>query len=69
MVHIIITIRNKPKLVGEVKWGKVTKNDINRFLEKVENFDCKKVIVVKKKLDTDEVDILTPAELIRYSQK
>jgi len=67
-LDILITVRNKHALVGEVKWGKLTKKDVGRFLEKVKNFDCKKVIITKKKLDTDEVEILTPVELIKYSQ-
>jgi len=63
-LDILITVRNKPALVGEVKWGNITKSNINRFLEKVNNFNCRKVLITKKKIDTQEVEIITPEEVI-----
>ncbi len=65
-VDIIITRRNKTILVGEVKWSeKVKKSDIRKFLRKVEDFDCRKVLITKKKIDTDEVECLNPDDLIQ----
>lgn len=65
-VDIIITRRNRTILVGEVKWSeKVKKSDIRKFLRKVEDLDCRKVLITKKKFDTDEVECLTPDDLIQ----
>jgi len=64
-IDILITRRGDPILVGEVKWGKATKSDISSFLDKVTNFNCQKVFVTKKKIETDEVDVITPSDLVR----
>jgi AAA+ ATPase superfamily predicted ATPase len=68
-IDILITVRNKPVLVGEVKWGKISKNDINNFLTKVENFHCRKILVTRKKVRSGELEILTPMDLIELSKE
>jgi len=63
-VDVLVTVRNKPVLVGEVKWGKATRKDVATFLEKVEDMRCRKVIVSRDPFDSDEIDVLTPSALI-----
>jgi hypothetical protein len=71
-LDVLVTVRNRPALVGEVKWGKVTRSDVGKFLAKVENMRCRKVLVSRSTLDTDEVEVLTPDGLMeeasRYSE-
>jgi hypothetical protein len=57
-VDFIITKRNKPIIVGEVKWKKITKNDINKFLKSSEFFNCKKFLVCKKGTKNDQIEVL-----------
>jgi hypothetical protein len=61
-IDIIITQgRNRsPILVGEVKWGKWKASEARAFLDKVSNFSCRKVFVVRDKKDVkiEGVDIL-----------
>jgi AAA+ ATPase superfamily predicted ATPase len=51
-LDFIVTVRNKPFLVGEVKWGKYDDNDVKKFLEKSSFIDAEKVLVTKKKKET-----------------
>ncbi|RLF47839.1 MAG: ATP-binding protein [Thermoplasmata archaeon] len=67
-IDILITVRNKPVLVGEVKWGRYTKQDISDFLDKVEDFACRKIFFAKKRIDYDGVDVLTPKDLIEIAK-
>ncbi len=65
-VDIMITRRNKTILAGEVKWSeKVKKSDIRKFLRKVEDLECRKVMISKKKIETDEVESMTPDDLLK----
>jgi len=66
-IDVLVTMRNKPALVGEVKWGRTTKKDISAFLEKVEDMDCRKVLVSKYQVETDEVEVMTPDLLVKAS--
>jgi hypothetical protein len=63
-VDVLVTVRNKPALVGEVKWGRATRGDVTTFLEKVEDLRCRKVLFSLKPLDTDEVEVLLPSTLV-----
>jgi hypothetical protein len=63
-LDVVITVRNKPALVAEVKWGAVTRKDITSFLAKTEDLRCRKVLVARKGIATDEVEVLTPGNLI-----
>lgn len=46
-IDFIITKRNKPVCVGEVKWGKVKREHLKRFENNTEKFSCDKVLVGK----------------------
>ena len=63
-VDVLVTVRGRPALVAEVKWGRATKGDVSAFLTKVEHFDCQKVFVSRRPVDTDEVEALTPKDLV-----
>lgn len=63
-IDILITKRNRPLMVGEVKWGKVTKKDIENFEKKTEDFYCRKILFTKRKIKgSDNIEILTPEDL------
>lgn len=65
-IDFIITVRNKPIIVGEVKWGKLTKKDVEKFLSKSEDFYCRKIIFTKKKRNFDGVEILEADDLDKF---
>jgi hypothetical protein len=66
-IDLLVTVRNRPKLVGEVKWGRATKGDVSYFLSKVEDLECRKVFVTLEPIDTDEVEVLTPGDIVRMA--
>jgi len=67
-VDVLVTLRNRPVLVGEVKWGRATRGDVTRFLEKVQDLRCRKVLFSRKPLDTDEVEVLLPSTLVEEAK-
>ncbi len=68
-IDVLVTVRNKPALVGEVKWGKVVSADVNKFLEKVKGFKCRKVFVCRRRIKDDRVEVLTPADLLKMAEE
>ncbi len=66
-IDFIITVRRKPVLVGEVKWGNYTQKDIEKFIEKTKHLYCEKVFVVKKKHPSKSsgVDIVDAEDLLK----
>ena len=67
-VDFIITKRNKPILVGEVKWKMLSKLDIEKFKKSSSNFSCSKVLVCKKGAKTDELEIISAKELEKWKK-
>ena len=67
-LDIFITRRNKPYLVGEVKWGKAGINDIKDFKEKVEDFSCRKVFVTREKIEDDEIEVMGPEDIVKAAR-
>ena len=67
-IDVLITVRNKPALVAEVKWGKATKAGVTDFLAKTEELKCRKVLVARKSFETDEVEVMTPEDLVAMAQ-
>ncbi len=64
-IDILITKRNRPIFVGEVKWtNKIKQNDISRFLKNTDKFDCKKALISRTVFDTKDVEIITPSKLL-----
>lgn len=69
-VDFIITKRNKPEIIGEVKWKNLTKQDIIQFKKGLERFSGKLTIVCKASEIKDEsVNIVYPKDIIRFSQE
>ncbi len=68
-VYVLITVRNKPKLVGEVKWGKPRSGDADKFLKKVNDFSCRKILVTKNMVNTDKIDVITANDLVEMAKK
>ncbi len=67
-LDIFITRRNKPYLVGEVKWGKADVKDIEHFKEKVEDFACRKVFITRERLEDDEIRILGSEDILNAAR-
>lgn len=63
-IDIMITRRNRPYLIAEVKWGKVKKKDLMDFEMKTGSFNCRKVLVSKKRVDHDVIESLTPDDIM-----
>lgn len=64
-IDFIITIRNKPAIVGEVKWKELDKKDISKFKNNSDNLYGKKVLFCKgSKFIDHEVEIITPEKLL-----
>jgi len=69
-IDIIITRKNRPVLVGVVKWGsRVSGKDLSRFLEVSSPFDCRKVMITRNRLESNEVENLVPQDLIDMARK
>lgn len=68
-VDVLIIFRKRPALVGEVKWGKATRGDISNFLSKVEGMRCRKVLICRSPIETDEVEVLTPDVLVNMAKE
>lgn len=68
-IDIFITKRNKPVLVGEVKWGKSGKGDLLSFKEKVTDLYCKKIFFSRKKMGDDEITVVTPETLLEFLEE
>jgi len=56
-IDFIITIRRKAVVVGEVKWGKYRKKDIERFKEKTDFINAEKIFVVKEKVGIEDKEV------------
>jgi len=57
---IIVDRKEKPIAVVEVKYGKIGRNDISKFVDKTENIRGKRIIVAKNRIDYKDVTVLTP---------
>lgn len=68
-VDVLIAFRKRTALVGEVKWGKVSRADIDNFLAKVEDMRCRKVLVCRTPIDSEEVEVLTPDDLVSIARE
>jgi len=64
-IDFIITKRNKPICVGEVKWGKVRREHLKRFENNVGRFSCDKVLIGKRvDLKHPEIQIYRPKDIL-----
>jgi len=64
-VDFIVTVRGKPKAVGEIKWGNYSKKDLRNFLNKTETIPGEKLFITKEKEETfNGVKILDAKDLV-----
>lgn len=64
-VDFVITVRNKPAIIGEVKWKKLDEKDMNKFKNNSEGLYGKRMLFCKSGVGTDtEVEIITPEKLL-----
>jgi AAA+ ATPase superfamily predicted ATPase len=67
-IDIIVTKRRKPVFIGEVKWRKkVKKSDISKFIINTEKFECRKALISRVPVETEEVEVITPKELLKMA--
>ena len=65
-IDFIITERNKSKIIGEVKWKKISKEDIEKFKNNSANLFGKKVLICKEsKEENQEVEIINSEDVIK----
>lgn len=59
-IDFVITLRKKPIIVGEVKWGKYNQKDIENFKEKTKYLKAEKFFITKEKtgIEDEEVRII-----------
>ncbi len=69
-IDFIITVRNRPVVVGEVKWGRYNRADIIKFKEKTGHIHGKKVFVVKEKVgpEVDGVKIIDGKDMLKMAE-
>ena len=67
-VDFIITKRNKPEIIGEVKWKIIDQKDIDKFLKNSERLNGKRVLICKgskiKDKEIENIEIINPKSLI-----
>ncbi len=69
-VDFVITKRNKPELIGEVKWKEIDQTDINKFKKNSERLYGKKIMICKGSVTKDkDIEILPPNKLMLLLQK
>lgn len=67
-IDILITKRNKPTLLGEVKWGRVKKADAESFLETTKDFRCRHILFTKNKPSwaISDLEMIGPEDLDKF---
>lgn len=65
-IDFVLTVRRKPMVVGEVKWGKYDQKDIENFKEKTKHLRVKKIFMTKEKtgVRNEEVRIVDGGDLM-----
>ncbi|MEA3254475.1 MAG: ATP-binding protein, partial [Candidatus Altiarchaeota archaeon] len=68
-IDFIVTRRNKPVCVGEVKWGNVKREHLKRFMSNVEGFSCDKVFIGRRVRKTGlkhpRLRVYTPGDVLK----
>ena len=65
-IDFIIKRRNKVLAVGEVKWAKIDKNDINKFIDRTKHFSGDKIFFSKTEVDDKRVVSITPNNILDW---
>lgn len=64
-IDFIITQRNKPLIVGEVKWKKISLADVENFKESSADFFCRKILMGKQGIKSEEIEVLDSQSIIK----
>lgn len=63
-IDFIITQRNKPIAVGEVKWKNISKEDIENFKKSSADFFCRKILIGKEGIKSEGIEVLGSRDII-----
>jgi hypothetical protein len=63
-IDVMITKRNRPFIIAEVKWGQVKDRDLEAFVSKTEEFDCRKLLISKERFDHEGIESWIPEDII-----
>lgn len=64
-IDFIITQRNKPIAVGEVKWKKIVQSDVENFKTSSADFFCRKILIGKHGIKSEQVEVLDSEGIIK----
>jgi len=56
-IDFVITLRRKPVVVGEVKWGRYGRSDVENFKRRTESIKAEKFFVTKEKGEAPDVGL------------
>ena len=65
----ILTRGKQVEAVVEVKMGNITTKEVNKFLEKVEDFDCRKIVVAGNTIKDKKIESMTAEQLVEKLKK
>jgi len=60
----ILTRGKQIEAVVEVKMGNITTKEVNNFLRKVEDFDCRKIVIAENTIKDKRVESMTAEQLV-----
>ena len=64
-----INKRKTDRSVVEVKMGNITTKEVNNFLRKVEDFDCRKIVIAENTSEDKRVESITAEQLVEKLKK
>ena len=68
-IDFIITRGKKILASGEVKWAKVTKKDVDKFLERTKHLKGDKILFSKEPVEDNRIISLGPENLLEWADK
>ena len=64
-VDFIISKRNKSEIIGEVKWKKVSQEDLNKFIKNTERLQGKRILICKSgEIKDQNVEVLNAKQVV-----
>ncbi|MBI5872348.1 AAA family ATPase [archaeon] len=69
-IDFIITKRNKPEIIGEVKWKEVKKEDIEKFRSNSEFLHGRKILICKEGyIEDKEIEVMNAKKIVEIACK
>jgi len=65
----ILTRGKQIEAVVEVKMGNITTKEVNNFLRKVEDFDCRKIVIAENTFKDKRVESMTAEQLVEKAKE